>query len=133
MTIKDAVHERSGNSDDETGELVVCVLLATLPAEVLALSFAGVLPDSASLLSGEPLLVVVTAATGLVFGAVAANDHRRLPDERNRRRVAALGLGLAVPAVGANVVFGTGVYLFAHVLFSGTGYGVLYLYGWSRT
>ena len=133
MTTEDAVHERSRNSDDETGELIVAALVATLPVDALALSFAGVLPDSVSLLSAEPLLVVVVAAAGLVFGAVAANDHRRPADERNRRRVAALGLGLAVPAVGANIVFGTGAYLFAHVLFSGTGYGVLYLYEWSRT
>ncbi|WP_135365147.1 hypothetical protein [Halosimplex halophilum] len=130
MNSKETVRS-SSDPDNARGDLVqllVVVVLATLPLDALGLSVAGVLPESVSLLALEPVWAGVVAVLGLAFGAVVAHNHS-LPAENQRAgRVAAAGIALAVPALAANVLLAANGYLFAYVLCNGTGYGVGYLY-----
>jgi len=109
-------------------KLFVVVMLATLPLDALGLSVAGVLPESVSLVVLDLAPACVVAVLGLVFGSIVAHNHS-LPDEKRRAaRVTAAGIGLAVPALAANVLLAANGYLFAYVLCSGTGYGIWHLY-----
>ncbi|MFC7072600.1 hypothetical protein ACFQJ7_17290 [Halovenus rubra] len=119
---------RSTDRSSEVLPAFTAVVMITLPADVVALSLAGVLPESVSLLGANPIGLVPVSVLGLLFGALGAYTHQNTPEQHFSKRIAVVAFASAVPAIAANLYFPTSAYLFSYFVFNGPGYGFLYLY-----
>lgn len=131
MSTEKSASQTDSDEEADVTKLAVVVLLVTLPVDVLALSYAGLLPESVSLLSIDPLWGGLTALTGVLAGGITAYSQRG-QGEWNTGKLFVGNVLLALPALGAMVYFSAPGYLLAFFVCDPLGYGTVYLTDWYR-